>query len=64
MLYYFQSEVILLLSESSSTSFRKYLYFLSEIPLLSIKNTSTFDEKYLYFSEEVEVYPRGSAITS
>ena len=64
MLYYFQSEVILLLAECYITSLRKFLYFLSEIPLLSIKNTSTFAEKYLYFSEEVEVYPRRSAITS
>ena len=64
MLYYFQSEIILLLSESSSTSFRKYLYFRSKIPLLFTENTSTFAEKYLYFSEEVEVYPRGSTITS
>lgn len=42
MLYYFRSEVILLLAECYITSLRKFLYFLSEIPLLSIKNTSTF----------------------
>lgn len=64
MLYNIRSNVILLSVRSYITSLRKFLYFLSEIPLLSIKNTSTFDEKYLYFSEEVEVYPRGSAITS
>ena len=63
MLYYFRSEVILLLSESSSTFDQKYLYFSLKIPLLFTENTSTFAEKYLYFSEEVEVYPRGSAIT-
>ena len=64
MLYYFQSNVILLSLRNYITSLRKFLYFLSETPLLSIKNTSTFAEKYLYFSEEVEVYPRGSTITS
>lgn len=64
MLYNIRSNVILLSVRSYIISLRKFLYFLSEIPLLSIKNTSTFDEKYLYFSEEVEVYPRGSAITS
>ena len=45
MLYYFRSEVILLLAECYITSLRKFLYFLSEIPLLSIKNTSTFSLK-------------------
>ena len=64
MLYNIRSNVILLSVKCYITSLRKFLYFLSKIPLLSLKNTSTFAEKYLYFSEEVEVYPRGSAITS
>ena len=64
MLYYFQSNVILLSVRNYITSLRKFLYFRSKIPLLFTENTSTFAEKYLYFSEEVEVYPRGNAITS
>ena len=60
MLYYFRSEVILLLAECYITSLRKFLYFLSEIPLLSIKNTSTFDQKYLYFSLKIPLLFRGS----
>ena len=60
MLYYFQSNVILLSVKCYITSLRKFLYFLSEIPLLSIKNTSTFDQKYLYFSLKIPLLFRGS----
>ena len=60
MLYYFRSEVILLLAECYITSLRKFLYFLSEIPLLPFGNTSTFDQKYLYFSLKIPLLFRGS----
>ena len=65
MLYYFQSNVILLSVKYYITFFSQKLYYFSpKVPLLPFGNTSTFDQKYLYFSEEVEEYPKGSAIIS
>ena len=57
MLYYFQSEIILLLSESSSTSFRKYLYFRSKIPLLFRGSRGISERKCNYFLKVSELHP-------
>ena len=64
MLYYFQSEIILLLSESSSTSFRKYLYFRSKIPLLFRGSRGTSERKCNYFVKVSEFHPVRSAVIS
>ena len=64
MLYYFQSEIILLLSESSSTSFRKYLYFSLKIPLLFRGSRGVSDKKCNYFLKVSELQPVRSAVIS
>lgn len=71
MLYYFQSNVILLSVRSYITSLRKFLYFLSEIPLLSIKTPLLFrgsrgisERKCNYFLKMSELPSIRSAMIS
>ena len=64
MLYYFQSNVILLLSESSSTSFRKYLYFRSKIPLLFRGSRGISERECNYFLKVSELPSVRSAMIS
>ena len=60
MLYYFQSNVILLSFKYYITFGQKLYYFSPKVPLLPFGNTSTFDQKYLYFSLKIPLLFRGS----
>ena len=64
MLYYFWLNVILLLSESSSTSFRKYLYFSLKIPLLFRGSRGISERKCNYFLKVSELHPVRIAVIS
>ena len=64
MLYYFRSEVILLLDECYITSLRKFLYFLSEIPLLFKGSRGISERKCNYFVKVSELHPVRSAVIS
>lgn len=64
MLYYFQSNVILLSSESNITFRRMLYYFRSELQVLRLGSNITTQAKYLKFEREVLVLPKGSALRS